>query len=127
MQTSYKLPDIHTSGTDFRMPEDLMPHQAEDISKVLYSDTPVMNFSEMGTGKTAVAIGVVELRGYKRVLVLVPKRIRLVWDYQIKQWTDSSVVVCRRGSSRRLDPLFESYKSTGTLSLTMILLGLRGL
>ena len=111
VQTAYgPLPDVRTSGTHFTLPDDLMPHQAEDIARILHSSTPTMNLSEMGTGKTPVAIGVAEMGGYQNVLILVPKPLRLEWELQIKEWTQSRVEVCKRGASRRLDPLFLSLK-----------------
>ena len=105
------LPDVRTSGTRFTLPDDLMPHQLEDIARILHSDVPIMNLSDMGTGKTPVAIGVAEMGGFQNVLVLVPKPLRLEWKMQIEEWTQSRVEVCKKGASRRLDPLFLSLKA----------------
>lgn len=111
VQTPYgPLPDVRTSGSHYTIPDDLMPHQKEDIARILNSSTSIMNLSEMGTGKTPIAIGVAEMGKYKSVLVLVPKPLRLEWELQIKEWTQSRVEVCRRGASRRLDPLFMALK-----------------
>ena len=104
------LPDVRTQGTRFSLPDDLMPHQVEDIARILNSHTPIMNLSEMGTGKTPVAIGVAEMGGFQNVLVLVPKPLRLEWKLQIQEWTESRIEVCMKGASRRLNPLFEALK-----------------
>ena len=101
------LTTFRVEGTEFTTPDDLMEHQKEDVRKILQSGQNFLVLSEMGVGKTPEAISVAMGLKAKNVLVLVPKSLRLEWARQIEQWTGVQPVVCRRGSGRRLNPLFE--------------------
>lgn len=91
----------------FTIPENLFPYQKEDLDRLLGTEENFMNLSEMGTGKTPVAIGLASTGSYRKTLVVCPKTLRLEWARQIIDWTGVEPDVSRRGSTRRLDPLFQ--------------------
>ena len=101
------LETFSCQGTQFNIPEDLFEHQKEDVRQMLQSPKNYLVLSEMGVGKTPEAISVAMGMKAQDVLVLVPKSLRLEWGRQIEQWTGVKPVVCHRGSSRSLNPLFE--------------------
>lgn len=86
--------------------KDLYTHQAEDLERLLDTEESFCNFSEMGTGKTPIAIGLAIKGGYRKALVICPKTLRLEWERQILDWTGKLPDVSRRGSTRRLETLF---------------------
>lgn len=90
-----------------RIPEDLYPYQKDDLDRLLSTEDNFMNLSEMGTGKTPVAIGLATQGGYRKTLVVCPKTLRLEWARQILDWTGVEPDVSKRGTTRRLDPLFQ--------------------
>ena len=55
-------------------------HYAKDRENTLIGDAP-------GLGKTIQAIGLANLRGCRRVLVVCPANVRLQWAKQIKIWS----------------------------------------
>ena len=97
----------------FNLPKDLYKHQKDDLKRLLSSDDSFCNFSEMGTGKTPPAIGLAIKGGYKKTLVVGPKTLRLEWARQILDWTGEEPDVSRRGSTRRLDTLFNDMTGKG--------------
>ena len=101
------LEGLDIQGTQFHIPNDLFEHQKEDVRQILRSDKNFLVLSEMGVGKTPEAITVAMAIKAKNVLVLLPKSLRLEWKRQIEQWTGVTPVICHRGSSRRINPLFE--------------------
>jgi len=101
------LDTFRVEGTQFTTPDDLFEHQKEDVRAILRSNKNFLVLSEMGVGKTPEAISVAMGLKAKNVLVLLPKSLRLEWGRQIEQWTGVKPVICHKGSSRRLNPLFE--------------------
>ena len=103
--------------TTFQLPDDLYPYQKEDLERLLSSTSNFLNLSEMGTGKTPVAIGLAMLGGYKKTLVVCPNSLQLEWRRQIRDWAGVEPEVSRKTSSwRRLQPLFADIlgKSNGS-------------
>ena len=88
------------------MPEDLFQHQKEDLDHLLSTDSNFINTSEMGTGKTPIAIGLSQFGNYRKTLIVCPKTLRLEWSRQIAEWTEIDAAVSKRGCYRRLEPLF---------------------
>lgn len=91
----------------YKIPNDLYQYQKDDLERLLKSDESFLNLSEMGTGKTPVAIGLAMMKGYESTLIVCPKTLRLEWERQIEDWTGIKPLVSKRSSTRRLDPLFE--------------------
>ena len=118
-ETNGKLPvkPPMKEGQEFRIEENLFVHQREDVDRMKSTSLNYMVLSEMGTGKTPEIISLVEEEKFKSVLIICPKTIRLEWRRQIIQWTGVDPIVCRRGSGRRLDPLFEAM-SNGRINET---------
>ena len=92
---------------------DLFQHQREDLERLLRSKESYCLFSEMGTGKTPIAIGLATKGNYPKTLVICPKTLRLEWARQIQDWTGVSPSVSRRGTSRRLETLFSDFLGKG--------------
>lgn len=61
-------------------------HYAQDRKNVLFGDAP-------GLGKTIQAIGLANLRGCRRVLVVCPANVRPQWVRQVKLWSTIPKVV----------------------------------
>jgi len=93
----------------FNLPNDLYQHQKEDLDRLLSTEESFCNFSEMGTGKTPVSIGLATKGGYRKTLIVCPKTLRLEWERQILDWTGEAPSVSKRGSTRRLDTLFDDF------------------
>lgn len=89
------------------IPGDLYSYQQEDLDRLLSTDTSQMILSEMGTGKTPIAIGLGSSGNYGKVLIVCPKTLQLEWLRQIEEWTGQSPSIARRGCYRRLEPLFD--------------------
>lgn len=92
-----------------RLPEDLFPYQSEDLGRLLSTSEGFLNLSEMGTGKTPVALGLSKLGNYKKTLVVCPKTLRWEWARQINDWCGFSPTVASKSSTRRLDALAEEF------------------
>ena len=91
----------------FKLPESLFPFQKEDLDRLLKTEESYLLLSEMGTGKTPVAIGLAMLGGYRKTLIACPNSLQLEWVRQIRDWTGIDAAVRGRGSYyRRLEPLF---------------------
>jgi SNF2 family DNA or RNA helicase len=92
--------------------KDLFVYQVEDSNRILNSpetlgNTNFLNFSEMGTGKTPIALNVVEAGNFKMPLVICPNSLRLEWARQIEDWIGPNLAaVCKIDSYQKLDPLF---------------------
>ena len=69
--------------------EILYDYQRQD-SSLLVSDPLKMNGSEMGTGKTEVAIKTVMDSGAKRVLVVAPGGMMLEWRDRLYKYGEES-------------------------------------
>jgi SNF2 family DNA or RNA helicase len=93
----------------YHLTEDFYTFQKVDYQRLMDDPTSYLQLSEMGVGKTPVSIGVALSGKYKKTLVVCPKTLRLEWDRQIREWSDVPPTVCRRGSSRRLEPLFDDF------------------
>lgn len=61
-------------------------YYAKDRENVLFGDAP-------GLGKTIEAIGLANLRGCMRVLVVCPANVRKQWDKQIRNWSTIPKVI----------------------------------
>lgn len=90
----------------YTLPDDLYSYQKEDLDRLLNSSSNFTNLSEMGVGKTPIAIGLSTIGNFRKILVACPKSLRLEWHRQITEWTNIDPAVSRRGSTRRLEPLF---------------------
>lgn len=71
----------------------LFPFQEEAINKTInfLQNNPThscYNACEMGLGKTVQAIVAMNTLGYKKVLVVCPAIMRLVWQSEIKSWVN---------------------------------------
>jgi SNF2 family DNA or RNA helicase len=68
----------------------LWNHQIEALKylkqRVEYGLNHAALFMEMRTGKTRTAIEFVKQHGYKRILVLCPKKTNLVWQYHFNEF-----------------------------------------
>jgi SNF2 family DNA or RNA helicase len=98
-----------TNNNHHILPDDLFPYQKEDVDRLLSTKEGFLNFSEMGTGKTPVALGLTKLGGYKKTLIVCPKTLRWEWARQIEDWMDLEPTVSRKGCMSRLDELADQY------------------
>jgi SNF2 family DNA or RNA helicase len=98
-----------TNNNHHILPDDLFPYQKEDVDRLLSTKEGFLNFSEMGTGKTPVALGLTKLGGYKKTLIVCPKTLRWEWARQIQDWMDLDPTVSRKGCMSRLDELADQY------------------
>jgi len=88
--------------------KDLYPYQVEDYQKLSNIDNSYLILSEMGTGKTPIALAL--SRDYwtgPKTLVVCPKTLQLEWSKQIETWCGITPSIARRSSYRRLEPLFD--------------------
>ena len=107
-----KLPK--PEGATYHMPNDLYEHQRKDLKRLLRETSSFMNLSEMGTGKTPVAIGLSLLGEYRKTLIICSKTLQLEWARQIEEWTGKRPALARRSSgSRRLEALFSEELGLG--------------
>lgn len=94
----------------FQLPGDLYPYQKEDLNRLLNTDTSFCLLSEMGTGKTPIAIGLAMLGGYHRTLIVCPNSLQLEWFRQIQEWAGIDAAISKKSSyHRRLKPLFAEF------------------
>jgi len=107
---------VHDTGllpqgfnSKMKLPEDLFEYQREDLTRLLNSSEGFLNLSEMGTGKTPVAIGLAKLGDFKKTLIVCPKTLRWEWSRQIQDWYGIEPTV-GKGSFHRLDELADQYE-----------------
>lgn len=68
----------------------LYPYQklnAQDLTDLGFG----CDLSEVGTGKTITAFGVMEMTGAKTILVVAPKSVSAQWGFKFKEFTDIKV------------------------------------
>lgn len=58
-------------------------HQKKALKYLCKRDTAAL-YTDMGTGKTKIMIDMIQTRGFKRVLVVAPKKACEVWEDQIR-------------------------------------------
>lgn len=93
----------------FTLPDDLYGFQKEDYRRLL-EEGNFLNLSEMGVGKTPIALAAVELGGFQNPLILCPNSLRLEWARQIEDWIEEGITaVCTTDSYTKLKPLLYSY------------------
>lgn len=98
----------------FKLPDDLYSYQKEDLKRLLDSDSNFMLLSEMGTGKTPIAIGLAILGGFAKTLVVCPNSLQLEWARQIEEWTGLRPGLSKKSSYyRRLQNLFSEELGQG--------------
>jgi SNF2 family DNA or RNA helicase len=71
----------------------LRPYQVEDINKLLQYDSSAC-FNEQRTGKTPIAIMVMEVRQPDRTLIVCPASMLYPWRDSYKFWTGKDAAVC---------------------------------
>lgn len=91
------------------LPNDLFEYQKEDLNRLLSMKEGFLNLSEMGTGKTPVALGLSKLGNFKKTLVVCPKTLRWEWARQINDWCGFEPTVSSKSSTRRLDALADEF------------------
>lgn len=92
------------------LPEDLYTYQKEDYQKILGDDDNWLLLSEMGTGKTPIALAVSELGTWPgKTLIVCPKTLQLEWARQIKEWCGIEPSVAKRSAYKKLQTLFDEY------------------
>jgi len=73
--------DMESAPVDIEFSSDLWEHQVQALKFALPLRSAMLAM-DMGTGKTRVALEIIKHRGHKRVLVLCPKAVAGVWEYQ---------------------------------------------
>jgi SNF2 family DNA or RNA helicase len=68
------------------MTPELYPYQDKAAIQIGHSALPVLNAFDPGLGKSRVALEVIKSRGFRRVLILCPHSVVLVWEAEIKRW-----------------------------------------
>lgn len=86
----------------------LRPYQVEDITKLLQYDCGAC-FNEQRTGKTPVAIMVMEVRQPDKVLIVCPASMLYPWKDAYKFWTGKDALVCVGSPKKRLQ-IVESWE-----------------
>ncbi len=102
-----------TQANRYVVPDDLFEYQKEDVNFLLNtfkSSNGALNLSEMGTGKTPVAMAVSKLGCFKKTLIICPKTLRYEWSNQIGAWLGIEPTVSKRSSTKRLDPLADEFE-----------------
>jgi hypothetical protein len=79
-----------------KLDEILYDYQRED-SQSMVADPYKMNGSEMGTGKTEVAIKTVMDSGAKKVLIVAPGGMILEWRDRLYKYGEEDVVLPKPG------------------------------
>lgn len=64
----------------------LYPYQDKAVTSIATARLPILNAFDPGLGKSRVAIEALIARGHRRVLVLCPHSVVLVWQAEIKKW-----------------------------------------
>ena len=76
----------------------LLPFQEEAVTQmvqVLQSRGGVYNASEMGLGKSAMAISAINrIPTINSILVICPAIVRLVWEAELEKWRTRDYAVC---------------------------------
>ena len=85
-----------------KLDEILYDYQRED-SQSMVANPYKMNGSEMGTGKTEVAIKTVMDSGAKKVLIVAPGAMVLEWRDRLHKYGEEDVVLPKSGQGYRLD------------------------
>lgn len=86
----------------------LRPYQQEDLNKLL--SVPCAGcFNEQRTGKTPVAIRVMEARQLDKVLVVCPASMLYPWAEAWKTWANKNALVCEGSPNKRLK-IVESWE-----------------
>jgi len=92
------------------LPNDLYPYQKEDVVRILADNDNWLLLSEMGTGKTPIALGVSELGTWPgKTLIVCPKTLQLEWARQIREWCGIEPSVAKRSAYKKLQTLFDEY------------------
>ena len=79
----------------------LRPYQVEDISKLLQHNCCAC-FNEQRTGKTPIAISVMEVRQLDKVVIVCPASMIYPWKDAYKFWTGKDALVCAGTPVKRL-------------------------
>jgi len=96
--------------TKYQLPGDLYPYQREDAEKMGLSKKGVLNFSEMGVGKTPETLQTIEANGFKIPLIVCPNSLRLEWDRQISEWIGENLTaVATPDAYAKLEPIVYSF------------------
>jgi len=95
--------------SQYKLPDNLYEYQKEDASK-MSQDGNWLNFSEMGTGKTPIALQVAEEGNYKSILIICPNSLRWEWKRQIEDWVEDDLcALCTSDSYTKLSPILHSF------------------
>jgi SNF2 family DNA or RNA helicase len=96
----------------------------------LYKHDAAALYTDMGTGKTKVMIDLIQNRGFKRVLIVCPKKVCDVWESEIAKHGFSSkfrvINLADLGSEKRIDLLKKQlqwlkFDSTEGVSTVLII------
>jgi SNF2 family DNA or RNA helicase len=81
------------------MTPEIYPYQDKAAIQIGHSALPVLNAFDPGLGKSRVALEVIKSRGFRRVLILCPHSVVLVWEAEIQRWwpTSPAMVAYRPG------------------------------
>jgi SNF2 family DNA or RNA helicase len=79
----------------------LRPYQVEDINKLLRYRCSAC-FNEQRTGKTPIAISVMEAQQLDKILIVCPASMIYPWRDAYKFWTDKDALVCVGTPQKRL-------------------------
>lgn len=88
------------------MTHSLRPYQQEDLEKLLRNNCSAC-FNEQRTGKTPVAIRVMQARGLNKVLVVCPASMLYPWRDAWKTWAGKDAIVCCGTPKKRLKLISE--------------------
>lgn len=79
----------------------LRPYQVEDINKLLQYKCNAC-FNEQRTGKTPIAISVIEAQQLDKVLIVCPASMLYPWRDAYKFWTGKDAIVCTGSPNKRI-------------------------
>lgn len=82
--------------------EKLRSYQVGAAFTALTRHNYMLNF-EMGLGKTATALEVIRLAESRKILVICPAMAKLVWQEEIRKWSEGSVQIIESGKDE-LEP-----------------------
>lgn len=94
------------TDSDLKIPVkgELYPYQKVGVEFLVASGGRAIITDEMGTGKSAQALGFVKYCGFQRTLIVCPASVKFSWKREVEKWTDlSSVVIDSKTDIQKID------------------------
>ena len=86
----------------------LRPYQRVDVSYLKHLDAAGI-FNEQRTGKTPTTLTLLEEKGFKKIIIVVPAGLMLNWEDEVEQWTHL-VPYLAKGKKKQREKLYTSLQ-----------------